>query len=53
VKDSRGHTFATRIGNIFVIGEGKKPIITLLPNKGIKLGLLEERTERLKKEGSD
>jgi len=50
VKDSNGHAFATRIGNIFVIGEGKKPIISLLKNKGIKLNLIEERSERLKRE---
>jgi small subunit ribosomal protein S4e len=50
VKDSNGNSFATRIGNIFVIGEGKKPIISLLPNKGLKLGLLEERRQRLEKE---
>lgn len=48
VKDSQGHSFATRIGNIFIIGEGKKPIISLLPGKGIKLSLQEERERRLK-----
>ena len=47
VKDSNGHTFATRIGNIFIIGEGKKPIISLLPGKGIKLSLQEEREKRI------
>jgi len=39
VKDSAGNSYATRIGNIFVIGEGKKPVISLLPSKGLKLGL--------------
>jgi hypothetical protein len=34
---------------VFIIGEGKKPVITLLPSKGIKLGLIEERNLRLKK----
>jgi len=52
IKDSRGHAFATRVGNIFVIGEGKKPIISLLANKGIQLSLVEERNERLKREHS-
>jgi len=47
VKDSTGHSFATRIGNIFIIGEGKKPIISLLPGKGIKLSLTEEREKRI------
>lgn len=49
VKDSNGNTFATRSSNVFVIGEGKKPVITLLPSRGIKLGLIEERELRLKK----
>jgi small subunit ribosomal protein S4e len=47
IKDSQGHAFATRIGNVFIIGEGKKPIISLLPAKGIKLSLIEERDKRL------
>lgn len=47
VKDAQGHSFATRIGNIFIIGEGKKPIISLLPGKGIKLTLQEEREKRI------
>lgn len=49
VRDANGHSFATRAGNVFVIGEGKKPVITLLPSRGIKLGLIEERDLRLKK----
>ena len=47
IKDATGHAFATRIGNVFIIGEGKKPIIDLLPAKGIKLSLIEERERRL------
>ena len=49
IKDSTGHTFATRASNVFIIGEGKKPVITLLPSKGIKLGLIQERDLRLKR----
>lgn len=49
IKDTNGNHFATRSSNVFVIGEGKKPVITLLPSKGIKLGLIEERDLRLKK----
>ena len=49
IKDSTGHTFATRVNNVFVIGEGKKAVISLLPAKGIKLGLIEERELRLKR----
>jgi ribosomal protein S4E len=50
VKDSAGNSYATRIGNIFVIGEGKKPVISLLPSKGLKLNLLEERKQRFDRE---
>jgi len=49
IKDATGHTFATRVSNVFVIGEGKKAVISLLPSKGIKLGLLEERDLKLRK----
>lgn len=50
IRDSTGHAFATRIGNIFTIGEGKKPIISLLKDKGIKVSLMEEREKRLRRE---
>ena len=47
VKDSAGHMFSTRITNIFAIGEGKKPQITLLAGKGIRLNPIEERNKKL------
>ena len=31
VKDAAGNLFATRVSNVFVIGESKKPVISLLP----------------------
>jgi len=43
VRDARGHSFATRIGNIFMIGKGKNPWISLPKEKGIALTPLEER----------
>jgi len=46
VRDARGHAFATRIGNIFVIGRGKNPLISLPKEKGISLTLLEERAAK-------
>jgi ribosomal protein S4E len=49
VRDANGHSFATRSGNVFVIGEGKKAVITLLPSKGIKLNPIEERDLKHKK----
>jgi len=47
VRDNRGHAFATRIGNIFIIGKGKNPSISLPKERGIKLTPLEERQARL------
>merc|ERR1712193_15046 len=47
VKDSNGHTFATRLGYIFVIGKGAKPYISLPKGGGVKLSIAEERDKRL------
>jgi len=43
VQDERGHQFATRIGNIFVIGKGKKPWISLPKGNGIYLSPAEAK----------
>jgi len=43
LKDRRGNIFATRSGNVFVIGEGVKPWISLPREKGIKLTIIEAR----------
>jgi small subunit ribosomal protein S4e len=43
LRDARGHGFATRIGNVFIIGKGKNPMISLPKERGIKLTPLEER----------
>lgn len=53
IKDAAGHTFATRVNNVFVIGEGKKSVISLLHGKGIKLSLIEERNKRLRHEDEE
>lgn len=47
VKDSNGRSFATRYTNIFIIGEGKSPVITLPKKQGLAQTLVEERDERL------
>lgn len=47
VKDANGHGFATRLDNIFVIGKGGKPWISLPRGKGIRLSIAEERDKRL------
>jgi len=50
VKDAIGNTFATRLGNVFVIGksDGKttKALISLPKGKGIKKSILEEAQSR-------
>jgi len=49
LRDRRNNVFATRIQNVFVIGEGNKPWISLPRSKGIKQTIIEEREESLKK----
>merc|ERR1712050_133980 len=49
VKDSVGHTFATRLAYIFVIRKGNKPYISLPKGAGIKLSTAEERDKRLQR----
>jgi small subunit ribosomal protein S4e len=46
VKDAAGHTFATRINNVFVIGKGDKPLISLPKGKGVRLSILQEQAKR-------
>ena len=46
LKDSAGHVFATRLGNVFVIGEGSTPMVSLPKRKGIKKSIIEERNDR-------
>jgi small subunit ribosomal protein S4e len=43
VKDRRNHEFSTRLANVFVIGQGNSPWISLPRGKGIKLSIAEER----------
>lgn len=49
VKDALGRSFATRIGNVFVIGSGSKNQVSLPKSKGVKLTIIEERDKRLEK----
>jgi small subunit ribosomal protein S4e len=46
VKDAQGHSFATRRQNVFLIGKGNKPMVSLPKGKGIKLSIIEERNAR-------
>eukprot|EP00607_Mallomonas_marina_P006416 CAMPEP_0182427584 /NCGR_PEP_ID=MMETSP1167-20130531/18764_1 /TAXON_ID=2988 /ORGANISM="Mallomonas Sp, Strain CCMP3275" /LENGTH=201 /DNA_ID=CAMNT_0024609919 /DNA_START=238 /DNA_END=843 /DNA_ORIENTATION=+ len=53
VRDSVGHSFSTRKENVFIIGSGDTPDVTLPKGKGIKLSILEERELLLKRKKSD
>lgn len=45
IKDTKGNTFATRLANVFIIGSGNHPQVTLPKGRGIKKGILQERAE--------
>ena len=42
IKDAAGHQFATRLSNVFLIGQGTKPWVSLPKGRGIKLSIVEE-----------
>lgn len=45
-------TFSTRIDNVFVLGKGDKPWVSLPREKGIRKDVFEEREVRFKKQNS-
>jgi small subunit ribosomal protein S4e len=45
IKDSKGNTFATRLGNCFVIGTGTTPQVSLPKGRGIKKDIMQERAD--------
>jgi len=46
VRDAAGNDFATRMSNVFVIGKGNKPMISLPKAKGIKASIMDELEKR-------
>lgn len=48
VRDAAGHDFATRKGNVFIIGKGSEPSVSLPKNKGLKKTIIEEQESREK-----
>ena len=52
VKEANGNTFATRSQNLFVVGQGHQPSITLPKGKPYKLSILEEKADRLQKKAA-
>ncbi|KAJ3214205.1 40S ribosomal protein S4 [Dinochytrium kinnereticum] len=49
IKDALDRQFATRLTNVFIIGQGNKPWISLPKGKGVKLTITEERDRRREK----
>jgi len=49
IRDSSGTSFATRRSNVFIIGQGSRPQVSLPKGKGVKLNILEERAVRQQK----
>jgi len=47
VKDAAGHTFATRLSNIFLLGKGNKSLVSLPRDKGVRKTIAEERDARI------
>mmetsp|Transcript_11079 Transcript_11079/g.16128 ORF Transcript_11079/g.16128 Transcript_11079/m.16128 type:complete len:242 (+) Transcript_11079:265-990(+) len=45
VQDTKGNSFCTRLNNVFAIGSGNVPEITLPKGRGIKKDIIQERTE--------
>ncbi|KAG7025081.1 40S ribosomal protein S4 [Cucurbita argyrosperma subsp. argyrosperma] len=52
VQDATGHEFATRLCNVFTVGKGTKPWVSLPKGKGIKLSIIEEARKRLASQAS-
>ncbi|XP_041023668.1 40S ribosomal protein S4-like isoform X2 [Juglans microcarpa x Juglans regia] len=52
VQDATGHEFATRLSNVYTIGKGTKPWVSLPKGKGIKLSIIEEARKRLAAQGA-
>jgi len=48
IRDILDREFSTRIGNVFVIGQGSKPAVSLPKGKGLRLSIAEERDQRRK-----
>ncbi|KAI5081771.1 hypothetical protein GOP47_0001514 [Adiantum capillus-veneris] len=46
VQDTADQEFATQLGNVFTIGKGIKPWVTLPRGKGIKLSIVEEAKKK-------
>jgi len=53
IRDAEGNAFATRLSNIFVIGQGKKSLIKLPKYNGIRMTLIQERNSKITSAGDE
>jgi ribosomal protein S4E len=49
VRDAQGHSYSTRLENVFIIGKGEESMVALPKGKGVKLSILEEREMVMRK----
>jgi len=47
IKDSLGNVFCTRLNNVFIIGKGNKPYISLPHGKGVRLTPTQQRDRKM------
>jgi small subunit ribosomal protein S4e len=47
IEDSAGNKFATRVSNVFVIGRGAKPMVSLPKARGVRLTIIQEQAKRM------
>ena len=47
VRDASGQQFATRLTNVFVIGKGSQPLVSLPKGRGVKPSIIEQQKKRL------
>merc|ERR1719152_106919 len=47
LRDQEGHTFCTRMQNVFVIGKEVKSWVSLPKGEGIKLNIIQDRNKRM------
>merc|ERR1711976_965085 len=48
LKDTAGHQFATRSGNVFIIGAGSSSLVSVPKSQGVRLSIIEERKRKIK-----
>ncbi|EGG15366.1 40S ribosomal protein S4 [Cavenderia fasciculata] len=51
ITDSVGHSFATRLSNVFIIGQGQTTFVSLPAGKGVRRSAVDERNDALRKRG--